>query len=239
MIALLLAVLPARADVVVLAAASLTESLQKAGAAWTAQGHPPVTFSFDASSRLAKQVDEGVAADLYLSADRQWMDWLADRGHLDAGTRVDLVGNALVAVVPPASSLAGAADLAGPGVRHLALGGESVPAGRYARAALAALGAWEPVKDRVVSGDSVRTVLAWVAGGEAEAGVVYATDALVEPRVKVAFRFPATSHEPIVYPAAVLARALHHDDAVAFLRWLRSTEGLAIFYAAGFSPVYP
>lgn len=223
---------------VVLAAASLTEVLQEAGAVWAAKGHPAPAFSFDASSKLAKQIEAGAPADLYLSADQQWMDHLDGRGLLAPGTRVDLVGNTLVVVVPAASAPgpAGPEDLARPSVRRLGLAGENVPAGRYGRASLRSLGLWDTLAERVVSGDNVRTVLGWVATGEVDAGLVYATDAPVEPRVRVAFRLPASSHPPIVYPAAVVKGAPHPREAEAFLAFCEGSEGRTIFAAAGFPP---
>ncbi|MEQ1570425.1 MAG: molybdate ABC transporter substrate-binding protein [Myxococcota bacterium] len=238
---LALAAVPARAaepGLTVLAASSLTESLQQVGAAWTAAGHAPVTFSFDASSRLAKQLEAGAPADLYFSADREWMDHAASRGLIDPATRVDLLGNTLVVVVGASSpwTFTRVADLARPEVRHLAVAGESVPAGRYARAALGALGAWDAVEDRVVSGDNVRTTLGWVAAGEAEAGFVYATDARIEPRVKVAFPVPPDSYPAIVVTAAVVARSDQAAQAAAFLAFCRSDTGMAVFTAAGFTP---
>lgn len=218
--------------VVVLAASSLTDVLPTVAEHWTAAGHPPVTFSFDASSRLARQVESGAPADLFFSADTDWMDHLA--GRIDPATRVDLLGNTLVAVVPVASdSIRSPADLAT--VHHLGLAGENVPAGKYARAALSALGTMETVQGRIVSGDNVRTVLGWVASGEAEAGIVYATDARVEPRVKVAFTFPAGSHPAIVYPAAVVAGARHAREAGEFLEYCRGAEAMEVFAAAGFT----
>jgi molybdate transport system substrate-binding protein len=222
----------------VVAAASLTESLQKVGAAWTAKGHPAVTFSFDSSSKVAKQVEAGVPADVFVSADLEWMDYLDGKGFIEKPTRRNLLGNSLVAILPVASPLpvTAAADLARPEIQHLALAGENVPAGKYARAALTSLGAWEGVKARVVSGDNVRTVLGWVATGEADAGVVYATDAKVEPRVKVAFTFPATSYSPIVYPAAAVKGAPHAKDAADFVAYCASPDGMAVFLAAGFTP---
>lgn len=235
----LLAALPARAraadEIVVLAAASLTESLSKVATAWTAKGNPRVVLSFDASSRLAKQVEAGAPADAFFAADAEWMDWLAARGLLDGATRRDLLGNTLVVVVPAGATLgiAAPADLAR--VAHLGLAGESVPAGKYARAALRKLGAWDAVAKNVVNGDNVRTVLGWVAKGEADAGVVYATDAKVEPKVRVAYAFPAGSHAPIVYPAAVTKGAANPKAAVDFLAYCASAEGMAVFAAAGFT----
>lgn len=221
----------------VLGASSLTESLQRAGAAWTAHGNPNVQFSFDASSRLAKQVEAGVPADVFLSADQEWMDYLAIRGLIDASTRLELLGNSLVAVIGSNSTLAlqSAVDLGKPEIRRLALGGENVPVGRYARAALTHVGVWQSAQGRVVNGENVRTVLGWVANGDADAGVVYATDARVDPRVKVAFTFPAATHPAIVYPGAVLKSSTRAADAAAFLAFCRSAEGRAIFEAAGFS----
>ena len=227
----------------VLAASSLTDALSRAGAAWTAKGHAEISFSFDGSSRLAKQVEAGIPADAFFSADRDWMDYLQERGLVEASTRVDLLGNTLVLVEPAAmpASVREPSDLLRPALVHLALAGESVPAGKYGRAALRAAGVWEAVEARVVQGDNVRTVLSWVASGNAEAGVVYATDAKVEPKVRVAFTFPPSSHPPIVYPAAVLKGAQNAQAAADFLAFCRSPEGMAIFTAAGFvaAPVAP
>lgn len=233
--------LPARAaapaaPLTVLAAASLTEVLQQLGASWQAKGNGAVRFSFDASSRLAKQVESGAPADAFFSADQEWMDWLDARGLV--ADRVTLAGNTLVTVVrndaptPPAD----AKGLAGPAIHRLAMAGENVPAGRYGRAALRSLGVWDAVKDRVVNGDSVRAALTWVATGEADAGVVYATDARVEPRVRVAFTFLASSHPPIAYPAAALRGSAHLADARAFVAFCASAEARAVFAAAGFTP---
>ncbi len=226
-----------RAALTVLAASSLTESLQLAATTWTAKGNPAVAISFDSSSRLAKQIEAGSPADAFFSADQDWMDELATKGLIDASTRIDLVGNSLVVVVPAEkpSAIRSAADLSSAAVKHLAVAGESVPAGKYARAALTSLHAWDPVKDRVVNGDNVRAVLTWVAGGEAEAGIVYATDARIEPNVAVAFTFPASSHAPIVYPAAVVRGSPNAALAGAFVAFCKSPEAMAIFEAAGFT----
>lgn len=219
-----------------LAASSLTESLGEVAAAWAAQGHPAPLLSFESSAKLAKQIEAGVPADLFFSADAGWMDTLAQGQHLDAATRVDLLGNRLVAVVPQDSPLAlhSPADLSLPALTRLALAGEAVPAGRYARAALVHAGVYEAVQARVIPGDNVRAVLSWVAAGEADAGVVYATDARVEPRVKLAFVFPADSHPPIVYPAAVLRGSGDPAQARAFLEFCQSPSGQAVFERAGF-----
>ncbi len=222
---------PDDAPILVLAASSLTESLQTVAAAWTAKGNPTVTFSFDASSRLARQIEAGAPADLFVSADPVWVTELHGKGLVTQSA--DLLGNSLVLIVPRGTAVQpkGVSDLAG--VQHLALAADNAPAGTYARAALGQLGAWEAVKDRVVTGDNVRTVLGWVATGEADAGVVYGTDAKVEPRVTEAFTFPADSHPPIVYAAALLAG--HAQQAPAFLTYCQSAEGMAVFNAAGFT----
>lgn len=224
------------APLTVLAASSLTEVLQRVATRWQAKGNGAVTFSFDASSRLAKQVEGGAPADVFVSADQEWMGWLEKRGLVDG--RVTLAGNTLVAVVraDATTSPADTKALANPAIQRLAMAGENVPAGRYGRAALQSLGAWEAVKGRVIHGDNVRAALTWVATGEADAGIVYATDALVEPRVRVAFTFPSSSHPPITYPAAVVRSSPHAADARAFLDFCRSAEARALFAAAGFTP---
>jgi molybdate transport system substrate-binding protein len=238
-LALVLA-LPAHAadtEITVLAASSLTEALQAVAAKWTAAGHPQVTFSFDASSRLAKQIEAASPADLFFSADTDWMDYLDQRGLIAKATRLNLLGNALVVVVPATSTatFGSVKHLSRPEVKHLALAAETVPAGKYARAALTSAGAWEAVKDRVVNGENVRTVLGWVASKEADAGFVYATDAKIEPKVKVALTVPAASYPPIVYPAAVVRSAAHAKEAAEFLAYCRSADGMAVFLAAGFT----
>lgn len=234
---ILLASLAHADEITVSAAVSLTEALQEVARQWTAAGHPSVVFAFDASSRLAKQIEAGAPADVFVSADEAWMDYLGERSLIDRATRADLVGNTLVAVVPAGSSLkiGSARDLLAPQVHHVALAADSVPAGAYARAALTHDGVWDALQPKIVSGDNVRTALAWVAGGEADAGFVYATDAKVEPRVKVAWTVPAGAHPRIVYPAAVVAGSAHAADAAAFLAWCRGPEAAKVFAAAGFA----
>lgn len=229
---------PAAAPLTVLAASSLTESMHEVARAWQAAGNGAVTLSFDASSRLAKQIEAGAPADVFVSADLQWSAYLDGRGLTVPSSRAVLAGNALVAVVGARAAFApgDARGLADPAVRHLALAGENVPAGTYARAALTALGVMPAVQDRVVAGENVRTALSWVAAGEAEAGVVYVTDARVEPRVRVAFTFPASSYPPVVYPASVVAASAHAADAARFVAYCRSPAAQAVFAAAGFLP---
>ncbi|MDE2618921.1 MAG: molybdate ABC transporter substrate-binding protein [Sphingomonadales bacterium] len=229
----------ARRPPVVLAAASLQEALTAVADSWAGSGHPRPILSFAASSALARQVEAGAPADLFLSADEDWMDALAQRGKLRAGTRADFAGNALVLVAPVArpQRLAvkpGFAIARALGSGRLAVGSvEAVPAGRYARQALVNLKVWPQVADRLAQGESVRAALALVARGEAPLGVVYATDALAEPKVVVAGRLPAASHEPIRYPVAVLAGSAS-PDAEGFRRYLLGPEGRAILRRFGF-----
>ena len=241
-LALLLALAPAEARgaprrLRVMAAASLTDVLTQIARAWRRSGGGEVAFSFEATSRLALQAEAGAPADLFFSADRRWMDHLEAKGLLAPSTRTDLLANRLILAVPASASWvpAGPADLAGPGLHRLALASEQAPAGAYARQALRALGMWEAVAARVVSGDNVRVALAWTARGEADAAVVYATDALVEPRVRAAFVFPEDSHGPIVFPAAVLAASADPGAAAALLAFCRGPAAQAVLQAAGFA----
>lgn len=210
--------------------------LPKVAEAWKARGGVTVLTSFDSSSKLAKQVEAGAPADLVFFADTDTMDVLDGQKLLAPGSRRDLLGNTLVLVVPAAATFTptSAADLADPRLQHLALAGENVPAGKYARKALESTGAWSAMEGRVVVGDNVRTTLAWVTRGEAEAGVVYGTDATAESRVRTAFVFPADSHPPIVYPVAVVAASTHLPEAEAFLAFCASPVGMALFTEAGF-----
>lgn len=237
---LLLIAVPATAapkakPVTVFAAASLTDVLPQIAEAYRGSGGGLVTFSFDASSRLAPQIEQGAPADLFISADEDWMDYLADKKLLVANTRVDLLGNTLACVVPPNASWipSGPAALDDTRLKHMALAGETVPAGKYAEAALKHAGVWDALQPRVVRGSNVRAALAYVTGGEAEAGVVYFTDAKASTS-KLAFTFDANSHPPIRYPVAVVRRSKHQGEARKFLEYLQGTEARAFFEAAGF-----
>jgi molybdate transport system substrate-binding protein len=233
---------PARADeLVVFAAASLNESLTEAGDAWAAQGRPKPVLSFAASSALAKQIENGAPADLYLSADEQWMDYLAERSLLVAGTRSPFLGNELVLISPASNPFQievksgfALADVLGD--EKLAMADvDSVPAGRYGKAALTSLGVWTKVKDNVVRQADVRAALALVERGEARSGVVYRTDALASSKVTVAGVFPTSSHPPVVYSLAIVRE--HDSPEVRELReFLLSKTAKAIFAAHGFFP---
>jgi molybdate transport system substrate-binding protein len=232
-----------RADPVVFAAASLREALDAAAEAFVRErgGARPV-LSYAASPALARQIEQGAPADVFVSADRAWMDHLERGGHLRAGTRTTLASNRLVLVGPvsgPAPTLRiepgfPLAAALGPDGR-LAVGDvAAVPAGRYARAALESLGVWPSVTGRLAQAENVRVALALVARGEAPLGIVYATDARAEPKLRIIGTFPETSHPPIVYPAAVTAES-RSPRARAFVEFLRSPAGVALFAAHGFA----
>lgn len=218
----------------VLAASSLTDVLTQVAGGWEAAGGDRVRFSFDATSRLAVQALRGAPADVIVAADRQWVTWLEERGATEPGSERDLFGNELVVVVPTGRpSPAGPDALAQ--VRRLAVAGENVPAGRYAREALVSAGVWEALEERLVRGGSVRSALEWVARGEVDAGIVYRTDALAEPDVTVAFAFSRSSHRAVRYTGAVLVRSERPQAARAFLEYLGSAEATEVLERAGFT----
>jgi len=228
----------------VLAAASLQESLNAAADAWAAKHHERPVLSFAASSALAKQIDAGAPADLFISADEPWMDDVQKNGFLAPGTRISFLGNTLVLVAPTASKGMVAiragfplAEALGDGKLSMA-DPDSVPAGKYGKASLTALGVWPSVKDKVVRGDSVRAALAFVERGEAPYGIVYATDALSSKAVRIVGVFPSSSHPPITYPIARLA-ASTSQEAEGFRLFLISAQGRAIFRHYGFLPHRP
>lgn len=223
----------------VLAAASLQESLNAAADAFAATGPPRPVISFAASSALAQQVVAGAPADLFISADEAWMDFVARKRLVQAGSRVTLLTNRLVLVAPVRQPLKlviapgfGLAAALGDGKLAMA-DPDSVPAGRYGRAALTSLGVWTAVEPRVVRAENVRAALAFVRRGEARAGIVYATDARADPTVMVVGVFPTASHQPITYPLAVLAGSTN-PVARRFHAFLLSTPGKAVFALYGF-----
>jgi len=216
---------------VVLAASSLQESLEEVGKAWAAEGHAAPVLSFAASSALARQVEQGAPADLFVSADEEWMDTLEGQGLLRAGTRGDILTNRLVLVTKKGGTVRRLADI---GDGRLALADPAaVPAGKYARAALENLGQWQAVEARVVPAENVRAALALVERGEAALGIVYTTDAMASDAVEVLETFPEGSHPPIRYPAAVLAGSTQ-AEAAAFRAFLGSDRARLIFARHGF-----
>ena len=239
---LILGLLPAAAearDITVFAAASLNDALTRAAAAYEGATGAHTVLSFAGSSALARQIEAGAPADLFVSANEAWMDSLLSQGLIDPDSRVDLLGNTLVLIahgaadpVPLDADLDLAAMLNG---GHLAMAlVDAVPAGIYGKAALQSLGLWDRVAPMVAQTDNVRAALALVATGEAPLGITYATDAVAEPRVSVVGTFPAGTHPAIAYPAAVLSDAADPEAARAFLTWLQSPEARAIFAAQGF-----
>lgn len=224
----------------VFAAASLKESLDAVSAEWTRRSGQKVAVSYAASSALARQIEQDAPADIFISADREWMDYLQVRKHIDTRTRFDLVGNRLVLVAPAGSSTP-VVRIGSKGAIARALGDgrlavaetSSVPAGRYARQALTALGEWDALSARLAQGDNVRAAMAFVARGEAPLGIVYATDARAEPKVRVVAVLPAASHEAIIYPAARVS-ASPAAASRDFLKFLRGRDARKIFNAAGF-----
>ena len=253
---LLLSVLPARGDllaqsasssswggagdeevILVLAASSLTDVLPMAARRWAERRGATARFSFDATSRLAPQIEAGAPADVFVSADEEWIGWLDRRGLVVDGSIRIIARNELVLVVPRGAEgptdPAGVASLATVGVA-----GENVPAGRYAREALRSAGVWPSVEGRIVTGASVRGVLEWVARGEVDGGVVYRTDALAEPDVRVAFVFREALHPPVRYAAAVPVTARNPRLARDFVEFLGG-PGRTVLLDAGFSPPDP
>ena len=224
----------------VFAAASLKTALDEANRAFTAETGVPVRTSYAASSALAKQIAEGAPADVFASADVDWMDDLGARKLVLAGTRIDLLGNRLVVVAQknsPVSSLALDAHsfLAALAEQRLAVAEVSaVPAGRYAKAALRSLDLWEVLRSRLAMVENVRSALRLVARGEAPLGIVYASDAVADPEVKVVATFPAQSHPTIVYPFAATAGG-NVRPAGSYLEFLQGPSARAIFGKQGFA----
>ena len=224
--------------VTVFAAASLTDAIKQVADAWKAKTGASITLSFGASSTLAHQIDQGAAADMFMAADRDWMNFLEKNGRIANGTRKNLLGNQLVLVAGndarPAPKIAPHFDLAGAlGDGKLAMADPaSVPAGKYGKEALTALGVWDSVSSKVVQAENVRVALEYVARGEAPFGIVYATDAKIAP-VKVVGVFPENTHAPIVYPVALTRTA--SAAARDFLAFLSAPEARAIFEKAGFT----
>lgn len=228
-----------RSNVNVYAAASMKESLDELARQFDKQGGGRVLVSYGASPALARQIEKGAPADLFISADLDWMDYLDQRKFIRANTRVNLVSNRLVLIAPADSkavlNIAPKFPLADAlkGNRLAMADPDSVPAGKYSKATLEALGVWREVAPKIARGENVRAALALVARGEVPFGIVYSTDAIAERKVRVIGEFPAHLHPPIVYPAAVLADS-RSPSAPALLRFLRSGEARAVWRKFGF-----
>ncbi len=223
----------------VLAAASLQESLSEAATRWAAMGHDRPVISFAASSALARQVLAGAPADLFISADEQWMDAVASKGMIRPATRVRMLSNQLVLIAPAASTARLAIAPNFPLAKALGAGRlamadpDAVPAGIYGREALTSLKVWPAIAPKLARAENVRAALALVERGEAPLGIVYATDARAARAVRVVGVFPAASHSPITYPIATLT-ASTNSECEGFRRFLVSREGKAIFARYGF-----
>ena len=224
----------------VFAAASMKNALDEVDNAYTAKSGVKIVASYAASSALAKQIEQGAPADVFMSADTTWMDYVKDKKSINEPTRVDLLGNSIVLIAPKDSKIDKVTIDQGFDLAKLAGDGKittgdvkSVPVGKYAKAALEKLGAWTAVEPKMAMAENVRAALALVARNEAVLGIVYSTDAKVEPGVKIVATFPTNSHPPIVYPVAATSTA--HKDAADYLAFLRSSEAKAIFEKYGFS----
>ena len=240
--ALFLGVAPVAAcaqDLIVFAAASLKDALDQNVVSFERDTGNKAAVSYAASSALAKQIENGAPADLFISADTDWMDYLAERKLINSVTRVNLLKNQLVLIAPakntiqvkiatnfPLAELLGGGRLAMADPRY-------VPAGKYGRAALQTLGVWDSVKNRIAPAENVRAALALVSRGEAPLGIVYRTDALADARVRIVGEFPPNTYPPIIYQAALTARSVH-PEAANLLAFLSSAEGRAIFRKYGF-----
>lgn len=245
LVALLLAPHPVSAGdkgPTVFAAASLKNALDAIADDWRKDSGQAPVISYAATSALAKQIEQGAEADIFIAADQAWMDYVAEQGLIDASTRIDLVGNRLVLIAPKDVDLAvrlkpsvPLAALLGDG--RLAIANvDAVPAGRYAKAALMSLGVWDEVKAKLAEGENVRAALRLVSLGEAPLGIVYASDANADPSVKILANFPEDSHPPIVYPAATLTRS-DAPKGNAFLDYLRSPAARHRFEENGFTVI--
>ncbi|NTF08875.1 molybdate ABC transporter substrate-binding protein [Agrobacterium rubi] len=229
----------AQDKVTVFAAASMKNALDAANAEWAKETSNEAAVSYAASSALAKQIEAGAPADLFISADLAWMDYVAGKKLIKDDTRTNLLGNRLVLVAPadkatPVDIKQGfdLAKLVGDG--KLAMGAvDSVPAGKYGKAALEKLGVWSSVESKVAGAESVRAALVLVSRGEAPYGIVYQTDAAADPGVKIVGTFPQDSHEPIIYPVAILAES-KSPAAAAYLDFLKSAKAAPFFEKQGF-----
>jgi molybdate transport system substrate-binding protein len=231
----------AQDGLVIFAAASMKNALDEVATGWSKDsGKPMPKISYAASSALAKQIEQGAPADLFISADTDWMDYVEKKDLIKKDTRVDLLGNKIVLIAPKESKTSIdvkqgfdlAKALAG---GKLAMANvDSVPAGKYGKAALEKLGAWDGVKGSIAQAENVRAALLLVARGEAPLGIVYSTDAAAEPNVKIVGEFPASSHPPIIYPAA-LTKDAKSPDAKAFLDLMKSNKSRPAFEKQGFT----
>jgi molybdate transport system substrate-binding protein len=231
-------------DVVVFAAASLKNALDAVNAQWQKETGKKAAISYAASSALAKQIEQGAPAQMFISADLDWMDYVEKRSLIKPESRSNLLGNRIVLIAPKDKAqtvdIKPGFDLAkviGDGRLSMA-NVDSVPAGKYGKAALEKLGVWESVSGKLAQAENVRAALLLVSRGEAPAGIVYQTDAASDISVKIIGTFPEDTHPPIIYPIALTANATH-PDAAALLAYIRSDKAKPLFEAQGFTVVGP
>ena len=231
----------AQETITVFAAASLKNALDDVDAAFTKANGAKVTASYEASSALARQIEQGAPADVFISADLRWMDYVAERKLIKPDTRVNLLGNRLVLIAPKDSKLDHVAIAQGFDIAKLAGDGriavadvKAVPAGLYAKAALTKLGAWAAAEPKLAQAENVRATLAFVARGETPLGIVYETDAKIEPKVKIVGVFPDGSYPPVTYPVAATATT-SKASVPNYLDFLRTKQARDIFEKYGFS----
>jgi len=231
-------------DVVIFAAASLKNALDDIAGQWQRETGKKVVISYAASNTLIKQIEQSAPADIFISADLDWMDYGQQKDLIKPDSRSNLLGNRLVLIAPKDSSVSAniqpgfdlAALLKG---GRLAMGNvDAVPAGKYGKASLEKLGVWDSVKDKIAQAESVRAALLFVSRGEAPLGIVYQTDATADPSVKIVGTFPENTHPPIIYPVA-LTKESTNADAQAFLNYLRSPAARAAFERQGFAVLGP
>ena len=228
-------------ELTIFAAASLTDAMRTLGTAWQQKGNPLPRMSFAASSALARQIEQGAPADLFLSADEPWMNYLQERNLIVNSTRISPIGNSLVMVAPANAARpvtlsrdTNLAALLGPQGRIATGDPAHVPVGRYAQAALTWMGQWDAINPRLARADSVRSALLLVERGEAPYGIVYGTDAAISQGVRVVGTFPAESHTPVTYPFALMRRAEGNAQAQAFLAFLTGPEARPVWERYGF-----
>ena len=233
--------MPLRAETLtIFAAASLKNVMDEASKSYTAKTGIEIKPSYAASSVLAKQIEQGAPADIFISADLDWMDYLAQRKLIREDTRVNLLGNTLVLIAPKDAKIrtlaldrAAIEAVLGPDGKLVTGDPKAVPVGKYAKIALEKLGLWQAFEPRVASTDNVRSALSFVARGEAPLGIVYATDAAVEPGVMIVATFPQGSHPPVIYPFAMTATG--NVKAAAFIAFVQTSDMAKAFARAGFS----
>jgi len=232
----------AQQPLTVFAAASLQDALRDLGAQWQARGNPAPRLSFAASSALARQIEQGAPADIFISADEPWMDYLQQRNLIVNATRVSPIGNSLSLIAPVGSTVqvtltreTNLLALLGPNGRIATGDPAHVPAGRYAQAALEWMGQWQAVGPRLARADNVRAALLLVERGEAPLGIVYETDAKASRGVRTVAAFPAESHPAITYPFAIARRAENNPAARAFLAFVTAAEAAPTWQRFGFS----